>query len=167
MMGRTSEVAVRFLNLMACLLFIASPAFAQSITDTEQELLKIRAKMSQNFVDAVATKDVSLVADHYTKDAVIAGLAPTKWMAVGRDAIVKRYDGLIKAGTLSDYLSTPTEVHMIGDNTAWTTGYYEVTVLNKDGTKQRVQGNWLDMIRREEDGHWRVSFAGYGSMPKQ
>jgi uncharacterized protein (TIGR02246 family) len=148
-------------------MFIAAPAVGQSMSAAEQALLKVRAKMSQSFVDAVAKKDVSLVADHYTKDAVIAGLAPSKWMAVGRDAIVKRYDGLIQAGAISDYESTPTEVHMIGDNTAWTTGYYEVTVLNKDGTKQRVQGNWLDMIRREEDGQWRVSFAGYGSFPKQ
>jgi hypothetical protein len=82
--GRTSEVAMRILSLMTCLLFIAAPAFGQSMTDTEQELLKIRAKMSQNFVDAVATKDVSLVADHYTKDAVIAGLAPTKWTGLAR-----------------------------------------------------------------------------------
>jgi uncharacterized protein (TIGR02246 family) len=158
---------MRFVKALAFWMFIAGPAFGQSMNEAEQELYRTRVKMSQNFVDAVTTKDVSLVADHYTKDAVIAGLAPTKWVAVGRDAIVKRYDGLFKAGTLSDYLSTPNEVHITGDNTAWTTGSYEVTVINKDGTKQRVQGNWLEMIRREEDGHWRVSFAGYGSMPKQ
>jgi uncharacterized protein (TIGR02246 family) len=158
---------MRVLNTVLGLLFLVVPAFGQSTTNAEQELLKIRAKMSQDFVDAVATKDVSLVADHYTKDAVIGGLAPTKWLAVGRDAIVKRYDALFKAGALSDYVSIPQEVHLTGDNTAWTTGHYEVTVLNKDGTQQRIQGNWLDMIQREEDGHWRVSFAGYASMPKQ
>jgi len=63
-------------------------------------------------------------------------------------------------------VSAPKEVHITGENTAWTTGSYEVTVLNKDGTKQRVEGNWLETIRRDDDGHWRVSFAGYGSMPK-
>jgi uncharacterized protein (TIGR02246 family) len=158
---------MRFLSAMALCLFIAVPAFGQSMSEAEQALLKVRAAMSQSFVDAVTKKDVSLVADHYTKDTVIAGLAPSKWMAVGRDAIVKRYDGLIMSGAISDYVSTPTEVHMVGDNAAWTTGHYEVTVLNKDGTKQRMQGNWLDMIRRDEDGHWRVSFAGYGSLPKK
>jgi uncharacterized protein (TIGR02246 family) len=158
---------MRFLKALAFCLFIAGPAFGQSMSDAEQELLRIRAKMSQDFVDAVATKDVSLVAEHYTKDAVIGQMATTKWIAVGRDAIVKRYDGLFKAGTLSDYVSTPKELHITGENTAWTTGHYEVTVLNKDGAKQRIEGNWLETIRRDEDGHWRVSFAGYGSMPKQ
>jgi len=60
------------------------------MSEAEQQLLQIRSKMSQDFVKAVATKDVSLVADHYTKDAVIAGLSPNKWVAGGGDAIARR-----------------------------------------------------------------------------
>jgi hypothetical protein len=76
---------MRFLTALAFCLFIAGSALGQSMSDAEQELLRIRAKMSQDFVDAVATKDVSLVAEHYTKDAVIGQMATTKWIAVVRD----------------------------------------------------------------------------------
>src|SRR4051794_40889692 len=67
----TGRCEMRFLTALAFCLFIAGSALGQSMSDAEQELLRIRAKMSQDFVDAVATKDVSLVAEHYTKDAVI------------------------------------------------------------------------------------------------
>jgi len=60
------------------------------MSEAEQQLLQIRSKMSQDFVKAVSTKDVSLVADHYKKDAVIAGLSPNKWVAGGGDAIARR-----------------------------------------------------------------------------
>jgi uncharacterized protein (TIGR02246 family) len=167
MANTTWEVRMRFLTAMALCLFIAAPAVGQPMSEAEQELLRYRAKMVQDFMEAVKNKDVSLVADHYTKDAVYAGLVPTRYVLVGRDAIVKRYEELFKAGTLVDYSSKPIEVHIIGDNAAWTSGSYSYTAISKDGAKREFQGNWLDMLRREEDGHWRVSFAGYGSMPKQ
>jgi hypothetical protein len=66
------EDVMRFLCAVALCAFVAAPTFAQSMKEAEQALLKVRAKMSQSFVDAVANKDVSLVADHYTKDAVIS-----------------------------------------------------------------------------------------------
>jgi len=167
MANTTWEARMRFLMAMALCLFIAAPAVGQSMSAAEQELFQYRAKMAESFIEAMKKKDVSLVADHYTKDAVYAGLVPTHYVLVGRDAIVKRYEGLFKAGTVVDYFSKPIEAHLMSDNTAWTTGIYNVTLLNKDGGKQDFQGHWIDMLRREQDGVWRVSFAGYGSMPKQ
>src|SRR5262249_50281784 len=126
-----------------------------------------RAKMSESFAEAIEKKDVSPIADHYTNDAIFAGLLPTQYVLVGREAIVKRYEGLFKAGTIVSYSSKPIEAHLMNENTAWTSGVYNVTLLNRDGTKQEFQGHWIDMLRREQDGVWRVNFAGYASMPKQ
>ena len=39
------------------------------------------------------------------------------------------------------------------------------TATDEKGSKRRVQANWLDMLRREVDGEWRVTFQASASAP--
>src|SRR5690242_9221268 len=85
----------------------ASFGFAQSMTVAEQEILQIREKMAHSFMAALKAKDVSPVGDHYTKDAVFSILMPTRSIFFGREAIVKRYEEIFRAGSLISYESKP------------------------------------------------------------
>jgi uncharacterized protein (TIGR02246 family) len=154
--------------LIAALAFgFVALGFAQSMSAAEQDVLQIRQKMSSKFAEAIKKKDVSLIADHYSKDAVYSVLSPSRTILVGRDAIVKRFDEIFKTDPLIYYLSKPDEVHLSGESIAWSTGTYALTTMAKDGTKREFHGNWLDMMKRESDGEWRITFQANASIPNQ
>jgi len=148
----------------SAIMLLMAPTYAQTNT-TEQELLQIRQKMARSFAEAVKNKDAGQAADHYSRDVVFSLLAPTQTVVVGREAMQKRWEGILKAGTVTEYSSEPKEVHLIGDGEGWSTGSFVYTATDKDGSKRRVQGNWLDMLRREADGEWRVTFQASASAP--
>ena len=151
--------------IIAVLAFgLASPAWAET-SAVEQELLQVRQKMSHSFAEAVNNKDAVRAADHYANDIVFSALSPVQAVVVGREAMLKRWDGIFKAGSVTDYSSKPGEVHLVSDGVAWSTGTYTFTAVGKDGAKRQVHGNWLDMLRREADGEWRVTFQAVAAVP--
>ena len=146
--------------MASAIMLLMPPAWAQS-NPAEQELLEIRQKMARSFAEAVNNKDGMHAADHYSKDVVFSLLVPVQTVVVGREAMQKRWEDIIKAGTVTEYSTAPKEAHLLGDGVAWST----YTATDKDGSKRRVQGNWLDMLRREADGEWRVTFQASASAP--
>ena len=150
--------------MASAIILLMAPAWAQS-NPAEQELLQIRQKMARSFAEAVNNKDGMHAADHYSKYVVFSLLVPVQTTIVGREAIQKRWEDIIKAGTVTEYSSEPKEAHLIGDGVGWSTGTFTYTATDKDGSKRRVQGNWLDMLRREADGEWRVTFQASASAP--
>jgi ketosteroid isomerase-like protein len=89
---------------------------------------------------AIARKDAVAMADHYTVDAVTAGLCPETPPVVGREAKTRQSEGLLKAG-LRDYSGKIKEVRMLSDGSAWSTGVSEFTINGKDGAPARLRGN--------------------------
>ena len=77
----------------------------------------------------------------------------------------KRWEGILKTGAVTEYSSAPKEVRLMVDGVAWSTGTYTFTAVDKDGSKRHVQGNWLDMFRRDADGEWRVTFQAGAAVP--
>jgi uncharacterized protein (TIGR02246 family) len=150
--------------MASAIMLLSAPARAQN-SPAEQEILQIRQKMARSFAEAVNNKDGMHAADQYSTDVVFSLLTPTQMVVVGREAMQKRWEAILKAGTISEYSGTPKEVHLIGDGTAWSTGTFTYTATDKDGSKRRVQGNWLDMLRREADGQWRITFQASASGP--
>ena len=148
----------------SAIMLLIAPAWAQS-NPAEQEVLQIRQKMARSFAEAVNNKDGMHAADQYSKDVVFSLLVPVQTIVVGREAMQKRWEDILKAGTITEYSGAPKEVHLIGDGAAWSTGTFTYTATDKDGSKRRVQGNWLDMLRREADGEWRVTFQASASAP--
>jgi ketosteroid isomerase-like protein len=142
-----------------------SPASAQSNT-TEQELMQIRQKMSRDASDAINKKDAAkLVTDHYSTDVILSVLSPAQTVWVGRDALLKRWQNIFEAGSVTDYSSAQDQVHIMSDGVGSSTGTYTFTAVAKDGSKRKVTGHWLDIFRREADGEWRVSFQAVATVP--
>ena len=148
----------------SAIMLLIAPAWAQS-NPAEQEVLQIRQKMARSFAEAVNNRDGMHAADQYSKDVVFSLLVPAQTIVVGREAMQKRWEDILKAGAVTEYSGAPTEVRLIGDGVAWSTGSFTYTATDKDGSKRRVQGNWLDILRREADGEWRITFQASASAP--
>lgn len=141
---------------LALSLGLMSPAFGQQMSAGDQEMMKVRQAMNEEFAAAVAKKDAVAWADHYTVDVVTAGLCPETPPVVGREAKTKQAEALLKAG-YRDWSGKVKEVRLLSDGTAWSTGSSEFTINGKDGTPVRVRANYVDILKREGKG-WRVSF---------
>jgi uncharacterized protein (TIGR02246 family) len=153
------------ITLLALMLSLgmASLAFGQQMSAADQEMMKIRQSMSDEYAAAIAKKDAVAMADHYTVDVVTAGLCPETPPVVGREARTKSSEAALKAG-VRDYSGKVKEVRMLSDGTAWSTGVSEFTIDGKDGAPARVRGNWVDILRREGKV-WRVSFQAFARTP--
>jgi uncharacterized protein (TIGR02246 family) len=154
------------MNLLAVtvlLLSVAFPAFGQQMSAADQEMMKVRQAMSDEWAAAVAKKDVAAMVDHYTTDVVTASLCPESAPLVGREAKTKGFEAALKAG-FRDYSAKVKEVRLLSDGLAWSTGISTFTVTDKDGKPQQVRGNWMDILRREGN-EWRVSFQAFARTP--
>ena len=144
-------------------LAVVFPAFSQQMSPADQEMAKVRQAMSNQYAEAIARKDAAAMADHYTADVVTASLCPESPPAIGREALAKRSDAALKAG-LRDYSGKVKEARLLSDGLAWSTGTSTFTITRADGTPQQLQGNWVDMLRREGK-EWRVSFQAFARTP--
>src|SRR5438034_2341664 len=105
---------------------MASLAFAQqSVSD--QQMMKVRQAMGDEYAAAIAKKDAVAMADHYTVDIVTAQLCPEAPPVVGREAMIKQFEASLQAG-LSNYSTKVKELRRLGDGTAWSTGVWEFTI---------------------------------------
>ena len=136
---------------------MASLAFAQQ-SASDQQMMKVRQAIANEYAAAVAKKDAVAMADHYTVDVVTAGLCPETAPVVGREAKIKQSEASLQAG-FSNYSSKVKEVRLLSDGTAWSTGISEFTING-----QRVRGNWIDILRRDGN-EWRVSFQAFARTP--
>lgn len=152
-------------TLLAVMLSLGVPSVAlgQNRSAADQELMKIRQTMTEEYTAAIARKDAVAMADHYTVDAVTVGLCPEAPPVVGREAKTRQSEGLLKAG-FRDYSGKVKEVRMLGDGSAWSTGVSEFTINGKDGAQTRLRGNWVDILKREGQV-WRVSFQAFARTP--
>src|SRR5213594_1127844 len=98
----------------AVLLGVVSPAVGQQTSPADQEMMKVRQTMTNQYAEAIGRKDAAAMADHYTADVVTASLCPESPPVIGREALAKRSEALLKAG-FADYSGKVKEVHLLGD----------------------------------------------------
>src|SRR5262245_64514474 len=127
---------------------LASPAVGQQANPADQELMQIRQTMSNQVVEALSRKDAVAWADHYTADVVSVSLCPESPPVVGREALAKRAEGLLKAG-VRDYAAKVKEAHLLRDGLAWSTGTATFTINDKDGKPEQARSNRFDVLRRD------------------
>jgi ketosteroid isomerase-like protein len=139
-------------------------AFAQTMSPAEQDVVKYRQAMSNQFAAGIKTKDTAWVTDHFTPDAVYVFLVPSRRVTVGRDAIKKQYEGAYQSGAVTEYVGKVLEAHVRPDGTAWTLGSWALTSVAKDGSTRQTEGNWVDELKREGD-QWLVTFEAIGGQP--
>src|SRR5438045_9115862 len=100
--------------------------------------------MARSFAEAVNNKDEMHAADQYSKDVVFSLLVPVQTVVVGREAMQKRWEAILKSGTITEDSGAPKEVHLIGDGAAWSTGPFTYSATAKAGSKRPHQGNCGD-----------------------
>ena len=153
---------IKLVAVTLCALAPSFPVLGQSST-ADQEMMKVRQALSEKYAAAIAKKDAAAMADHYTSDAVLALLCPESPPIAGREALARRFEASLKAGQ-RDYSGKVKEVHIISDGVAWSTGTSTSIVNDKDGNPQQINGNWVDMLRKEGN-EWRVSFQAFARTP--
>ena len=144
-------------------LAVLSPVLGQQMNLADQEMVKVRQAMSNQYAEAITRKDAGAMTDHYTTDVITASLCPESPPVVGREALVKRSEASLKAG-LRDYSGKVKEARLLSDSVAWSTGTSTFTITGRDGAPQQLQGNWIDTLRREGK-EWRVSFQAFARTP--
>jgi uncharacterized protein (TIGR02246 family) len=90
--------------------------------------------------------------DTLTPDAVVM---PVDRKLRGRDAILAWARSMPR---LSTFAAPIEEVRGAGD-LAYATGNYLLTFVAADGTSSLEQGSFVDILRRQSDGSWRIARA--------
>jgi ketosteroid isomerase-like protein len=118
-------------------------------------------KREQSFAKSVADHDATAFADHVSEQAAFGASRPEPTR--GRDAIVKRWTGLIegKHTRLSWY---PTRVTIAGgtaggaSDVAWSSGPALIEVLDPKAKDAYQIGSFRSVWHKDADGVWRVLF---------
>ena len=103
---------------------------------------------------AYAIGDAEGVAGQYTEDAIL--MNPGQPAVVGRQAIAEgfRFFFTYFRGELTQEIE---EIEVMGDQ-AWMRGRMQIeTTAKKGGAKNRVQGKYIAIARRDADGVWRFA----------
>ena len=137
------------------------PTYAQPMSPAEEQVVKYRQAMSNEFAAGIKTKDTAWVLNHFTPDAVYVFLVPSRRATVGRDAIKQQYEKAYQSGTITEYVGKVLEAHIRPDGTAWTLGSWSLTAVAKDGSTRQTEGSWVDELKSEGD-QWLVTFEAIG-----
>lgn len=126
---------------------------APALTAAECEVWR----REQSFAQSVANRDAVAFAAHVHEQGAFG--AGTREPTRGRDAIAKRWAGLIegKRVRLRWYPSRVTMAPGI-DDTAWSSGPSLVEVLDPAAKDRYLIGAFHSVWRRGADGIWRVLF---------
>lgn len=147
------RIAFLLAGLFAAGAVSAAEATAPVLTATECTVWQ----REQSFARSVAEHDQVAFAAHLHEHAAFG--AASKEPTRGREAIVKRWSGLIegKRVLLRWY---PTRVTMVPgvDDTAWSSGPSLVEVLDPQAKDRYLVGAFHSVWRRDADGVWRVLF---------
>lgn len=90
------------------------------------------------------------VKTHYTEDAVV--LPPNGPALKGYEAITAYFSSFPPT---SKWETTYTDVYGSGD-VAVAVGTYDITVAPPGQPEQPDQGKWIEVFRKQPDGHWKT-----------
>jgi uncharacterized protein (TIGR02246 family) len=122
-------------------------------TDAQADVLEIRA-LIDTWLRATREGDVATVLDLMTPDVVF--LVPGQPAMQGREAFEQGLRGVLATHGIESH-SEIEEICVAGEF-AWCRTRLSVTVTSKHGgTPVKRTGNTLSILRREEDGKWRLA----------
>ncbi|RMF69689.1 MAG: SgcJ/EcaC family oxidoreductase [Calditrichaeota bacterium] len=111
-------------------------------------------------VAALIAGDVAALARFYTHDAIQfpPGAPPlVGWDAI-RSSLEHELDGIALDATVEIV-----EVVIAGD-WAYARGHYHTAVIPQAGGRRTVTtGSWLDILKRQADGSWKISRSAWSS----
>jgi ketosteroid isomerase-like protein len=135
-------------GLLAGALLACEGDSGQLSRDDTEAIRALKAAYTRN---AIAGDWDSWVAT-LTADAVVM---PVDRKLRGRDAILVWARSMPR---LSTFAAPIDEVRGAG-NLAYATGSYLLTTTAADGTSSLEQGSFLDILRKQSDGSWRIARA--------
>jgi ketosteroid isomerase-like protein len=140
----------------ACLFPVSSIAAPAAMPQLSADECTVWQR-EQSFARSLAAHDVAAFAGHVGANAAFGASTPDPTR--GRDAIVKRWAGLLegKQVALSWY---PTRVTMAAgvDDIAWSSGPSLVEVLDPQAKDRYLLGAFRSVWHKDADGVWRVLF---------
>ncbi len=137
-------VALCTLLLVACV-----PASQQ---DTEADADAIRALLAA-FDAGVNTDDQAALVALYAEDVI--SMPPDAAGRIGLETIVAAMEEGFGANTIQ-LTSVVDEVEVAGDLAYVRVTYDETITPTAGGDAEQMHGNWLVILRRQEDGSWKI-----------
>jgi ketosteroid isomerase-like protein len=142
---------------------LAIPAFAEQKAIADVQLVEQLKAHSKGWDDALNSNSIDAVLALYTDDAVeVTNQGPI----VGREAIKKRYEELMKLFHTTDHVGKVYHSYMIGTdgNTVWSDGEYTFKSAGKDGAPVSYKGYWSSISVRE-GGVWKDRMQTWNVLP--
>lgn len=138
-----------------CLFLSSAVAMAAPPSLTAEECAVWQRE--QSFARSVATHDAGAFAGHVGENAVFGASTPEPTR--GREAIVKRWTGLIEGQRVA-LRWYPTRVVIAPGvaDTAWSSGPSLIEVLDPKAKDRYLLGAFHSVWHKDADGVWRVLF---------
>jgi uncharacterized protein (TIGR02246 family) len=137
----------------------AGAATAAAPADRSADEAAIKA-LDQQYFSAVKAKDVNMLADTYSNDAV--SMPPNNPPLMGHDDIVKYNDAMLKTPNFGMTGETKTVSFSDDGTVAYAWGTYSATWTDAKGKAVKDEGKYLNVLRKV-DGKWKVVMDSFSS----
>jgi uncharacterized protein (TIGR02246 family) len=148
----TAGITVKYAMIVA--------VFMQNIQDDRQAI----QKLSEDWVAAVRSKDITRLTDMVTDDVIFLppGFAPIR----GKQAVEAMYNQFFPQFSGVEQTASVEEVEVSGD-WAFAWGMEScVLVPHGGGSPIHLQGKGLSVLRRQSDGSWKFARGINNSLPR-
>lgn len=145
--------------LCGCAMTDPTASRMQRDTAREDDLAAVR-KLFADDAAALSAGDTSALARFYEADAI--QFPPNSPALIGWEAIRSKLESELKGIQVAATVKV-TEAVVAGD---WTfaRGTYRMVTTPQGGGEQTVAiGNWLDILRRQPDGSWKIARSTWSS----
>ena len=119
--------------------------------DLAADTTAINALLDQN-IAAWNSNDAAAVTATFADDAIL--MEPSQAAIEGKQAIQAWYEAFLKENAVKCAI-TPLETQVAGD-WAYVRGNYTTTFTPKSGKPMEVSGKYLDIVKRQPDGSWKI-----------
>jgi len=149
------RLTTRSVRLVSILLFLhAAPGGAEEVCDPGADPVRAVRAVATGIVDADNEGDLARVLDHYAEDAVL--MPPGEDPVVGRARIRPRYEELFASFRPS--IESHVDEACVSGSLAFVRGRTEGRMVPKEpGEARSVDDAYLMLLRKGDDGAWRIS----------
>ena len=140
---------------MLSIAFVGAAAAADTTSAIEQTLRDLDDQWSK----AAGAKDVDKTVSYYSEDAIV--MPPNAPAATTNEAIRKIWKDLLTDTKIS-WKTKKVEVAQSGD-LAFSSGTYEVTLIDPTGTPVNDRGKYLEVWKKQSDGSWKCVADAWNS----
>jgi ketosteroid isomerase-like protein len=148
-----SGIAPRFCGALCCVLFFLFAACNQRPVDLQAEETAIR-NLEAAWSQTAGAKQLEDGLSYYADGA--ASFYPNVPVATNMEAIRKNWATMLALPSLSlGWKVSKVDVASSGD-LAWAYGTSEISYNDPKGNPIKDRGKWVDVLRKQPDGKWKI-----------